>query len=255
MDWESLQSIVVHGNTQEFLNQVTESLQTGNKQFGVLQKGLREQCFQQVPINAARDFVCQALLRLISDENTEGKTPIAHLLLEAVPPDNGVPRTSDKAAAHLFSVCCCAERARLAVKVAQVFSVKLTDVEDQQQCRRCVHSLLQDKALLTPAVGLLLHFPQLSDGISVSEVLEGLVEEGQLGLAQRWAATLPLEVQIRLVTHCVACDRLKEAVKLVRHFHLQQVWRSFIIFRTDCYHPPKGLCNMVAGFEQPRCMQ
>lgn len=77
----------------------------------------------QVPINAARDFVCQALLRLISDENTEGKTPIAHLLLEAVPPDNGVPRTSDKAAAHLFSVCCCAERARLAVKVCKHTSV------------------------------------------------------------------------------------------------------------------------------------
>ena len=69
---------------------------------------------------------------------------------------------------------------------------------------------------------------QLSDGISVNEVLEGLVEEGQLGLAQRWAATLPHQVQISLVTHCVACDRLKEAVKLVRHFNLQQVWLSLL---------------------------
>lgn len=32
-------------------------------------------------------------------------------------------------------------------------------MEDQQQCRQFVHSLLQEKALLTPAVGLLLHFP------------------------------------------------------------------------------------------------
>ena len=44
------------------------------------------------------------------------------------------------------------------LQVAQVFSIKMTDV-DQQQCRQFVHSLLQDKALLTPAVGLLLHFP------------------------------------------------------------------------------------------------
>ena len=65
---------------------------------------------------------------------------------------------------------------------------------------------------------------QLSNDISVSEVLAGLVEEGQLGLAQRWAATLPQNFQTCLVTHCVASDRLKEAVKLVRHLNLQQVW-------------------------------
>ena len=64
---------------------------------------------------------------------------------------------------------------------------------------------------------------QLNDGIYTSEVLEGLVEEGQLGLAQRWAATLPEPFQTGLVNYCVACDRLKEAVKLVRHLNLQQV--------------------------------
>lgn len=48
MNWELLQSFVVDGNTQEFLEQVAESLQTGNKQFGILQEGLRTQCFQQV---------------------------------------------------------------------------------------------------------------------------------------------------------------------------------------------------------------
>lgn len=74
-------------------------------------------------MNTARDFVCQALLSLISGQNTEGKTPIAHLLLEAVPPDDGSPGTSHKAAAHLFGVCCCAERARLAVKVCKHCSI------------------------------------------------------------------------------------------------------------------------------------
>ena len=72
----------------------------------------------QVPTNAARDFVCQALLTLITNQNAEGKTPIAHLLLEAVPPNDGLLGSCDKAA-HLFSVCCCAEHARLAVKVCK----------------------------------------------------------------------------------------------------------------------------------------
>lgn len=67
---------------------------------------------------------------------------------------------------------------------------------------------------------------QLSDGINISEVLAGLVEEGQLGLAQRWAPTLPQNFQISLVTFCVASERLKEAVKLVRHLNLQQVCLS-----------------------------
>ena len=51
MDWESLQTFVIQGNSQQFLKQVAESLQTGNKQFGILQKGLRTHCFQQVDIS------------------------------------------------------------------------------------------------------------------------------------------------------------------------------------------------------------
>ena len=77
---------------------------------------------------------------------------------------------------------------------------------------------------------------QLSDDINISEVLAGLVEEGQLGLAQRWAATLPQNFQVDLVTHCVTSDRLKEAVKLVRHLNLQQVWPTHLLQPcvTDC---------------------
>ena len=82
----------------------------------------------------------------------------------------------------------------------------------------------------------MVNLQQLSDDINVSEVLAGLVEEGQLGLAQRWAATLPQNFQISLVTHCVASDRLKEAVKLVRHLHLQQVWPANLLqpCKADC---------------------
>ena len=47
MDWDALRSSVHSGDTEIFLQLVSESLQFGNKQFGILQKGLRAHCFQQ----------------------------------------------------------------------------------------------------------------------------------------------------------------------------------------------------------------
>ena len=75
----------------------------------------------QVPLDITRDFVCQALLRLITDKDADSKTPIAHLLLEAVPPSSSLSGSPQRAA-YLFSVCCCAEHARLAVKVCKCTS-------------------------------------------------------------------------------------------------------------------------------------
>ena len=63
----------------------------------------------------------------------------------------------------------------------------------------------------------------LQQDVDVTQILAGLVEDGQLGLAQRWAQTLPQAFQIELINHCVHVDRLKEAVKLVRHLQLKQV--------------------------------
>lgn len=57
------------------------------------------------------------------------------------------------------------------LQVAQTFSVRLSDVEDQQHCRQFVHSLLQEKAQLTPAVGLLLHFPVSTLLICISQLV------------------------------------------------------------------------------------
>lgn len=91
---------------------------------------------------------------------------------------------------------------------------------------------------------------QLSDDISVSEVLAGLVEEGQLGLAQRWAATLPQNFQIGLVTYCVASDRLKEAVKLVRHLNLQQVWQFCNLARLTACSRKFALSSDRASLEE-----
>ena len=74
--------------------------------------------FVQVPNDISRDFVCKALLRLITDQDADSKTPTAHLLLEAVPLSN-ISSESPQRAAQLFSACCCAEHARLAVKVCK----------------------------------------------------------------------------------------------------------------------------------------
>ena len=91
----------------------------------------------QVPPNITRDFVCKALLRLITDQDADSKTPTAHLLLEAVPTANSVSRTPQRAA-HLFSVCCCAEHARLAVKVCKGISNSHSSLLVGVLASRCV---------------------------------------------------------------------------------------------------------------------
>ena len=48
VDWRCLQEFVTSDNTKSFLSLLAEYLQSDNKQFGVLQKGLRTECFQQV---------------------------------------------------------------------------------------------------------------------------------------------------------------------------------------------------------------
>lgn len=64
---------------------------------------------------------------------------------------------------------------------------------------------------------------ELAAHIDQAAVLQGLVVDGQQGLAERWAATLAHGQQVALVAFCMEVDRLKEAVRLVKRLRLQQV--------------------------------
>ena len=70
---------------------------------------------------------------------------------------------------------------------------------------------------------LILAVQELAAHIDQAAVLQGLVVDGQQGLAERWAATLAHGQQVALVSFCVEVDRLKEAVRLVKRLKLQQV--------------------------------
>ncbi len=72
----------------------------------------------QVGPEAARQFVCDALLSVLTQADLPGgNAAVAHLLLEALPVQKGVFRPPATASC-LFAQCCCAEHARLAVKVS-----------------------------------------------------------------------------------------------------------------------------------------
>ena len=47
IDWKRVQDLVRTGNTDSSLLILAEQLQSGNKQFAILQKGLRNEVFQQ----------------------------------------------------------------------------------------------------------------------------------------------------------------------------------------------------------------
>ena len=70
----------------------------------------------QVSDHTAREFVCKALLQATTDTDAANKTPLAHLLLQTVP-HSKTNSAASPVAPHLFSTCCCAQHARLAVKV------------------------------------------------------------------------------------------------------------------------------------------
>jgi len=72
----------------------------------------------QVGPEAARQFVCDALLSVLTQADLPGgNAAVAHLLLEALPVQKGAFRPPPTASC-LFAQCCCAEHARLAVKVS-----------------------------------------------------------------------------------------------------------------------------------------
>ena len=77
--------------------------------------------------------------------------------------------------------------------------------------------------VLRAVTGLMLAVQELAAHIDQAAVLQGLVVDGQQGLAERWAATLAHGQQVALVSFCVEVDRLKEAVRLVKRLRLQQV--------------------------------
>ena len=91
-------------------------------------------------------------------------------------------------------------------------------VSDMDQAA-LLHPLPEEFAVTRP----ILLVQELADHIDQAAVLQGLVVDGQQGLAERWAATLAHGQQVALVAFCVEVDRLKEAVRLVRRLRLQQV--------------------------------
>lgn len=144
INWQRMHTFIQTSNTEHFLQTLADQLRSGNKQFGILQKGLRAECFEQASENnladgrqhcllvsnllllllqfkpdTARQFLCNALLSVLEkSELAEGDTAVAHLLLEAAPIQRVDRPQPPSSAPRLFSSCCCLQHARLAVKVA-----------------------------------------------------------------------------------------------------------------------------------------
>ena len=59
-----------------------------------------------------------------------------------------------------------------------------------------IQDMLGNRQHISPAVGLVMHFPALAVHFDRLQIMLGLMVDGQLAMAQRWAADLGLEAQV-----------------------------------------------------------
>lgn len=60
----------------------------------------------------------------------------------------------------------------------------------------CVQDMLDNRQLVGPAVGLMMHFPGLPVEFRPVDVMLAMISDGQLVVAQKWAADLGLDTQV-----------------------------------------------------------
>lgn len=77
---------------------------------------------------------------------------------------------------------------------------------------------------------------ELQESTDLGQILVGLVGDGQLEPAQKFAASLPLSYRLGFVRDCDTCGRLKEAVDSVKLFKLQKVSmiHQAVLVRAEC---------------------
>lgn len=60
-----------------------------------------------------------------------------------------------------------------------------------------VQEMLENRYLVGPAVGLLMHFPGLSVHFDPVDIMLTVIADGQLVMAQKWATELGPQAQVR----------------------------------------------------------
>lgn len=67
---------------------------------------------------------------------------------------------------------------------------------DKKLLTQSVQDMLENRQLVGPAVGLLMHFPGLAVQFSPVEAMLALISDGQLSMTQKWAAELGPSTQV-----------------------------------------------------------
>eukprot|EP00798_Chlamydomonas_sp_ICE-L_P015011 gene15011-21079_t len=140
---------------------------------------------------------------------------VLHLLFDAVPQDIDVKLLEPYQlhAASMFESACLEVGgttlgARLVVKLASMFKLNSSHLQDTEAIGAYVSELLLQGGTLSPAVSLLMQFEVLVKQLDIEALLSYMVSEGH-------------ELAF-YVSECIDQDRLKFACKAVRMFNLQE---------------------------------
>lgn len=106
------------------------------------------------------------------------------------------------------------------LQVAPILHMVPEDLPNELNMQEYIGRLLEDPNTYTPAIGLLMHFPQYLYHFNVRPLFASLLECNHESLCERWATSLDEAGRIEFIEECLLQSKMKVASSAVRKFDL-----------------------------------
>ncbi|GMH39341.1 hypothetical protein BSKO_07239 [Bryopsis sp. KO-2023] len=224
VDWDGLHSLAESGDIKNLLDKIEEWMRMSKAyHFRYMRDGIQKNCLLKMEPMASANLIVEAIKYLTTqDPAIQYVTLLSHLFIELVAEtfDDQIAGEMKHVTSELFVSLSTPQRSRLAAKVAVIFQLKIEDVPADFDLVDYIASLFEDPNTYTPAVGLLQHFPSLTERFDLKPIFSKLLLNGHESLGEKWAGSLDRIAKIDFVEECLASRKMKTASSAVRWFGL-----------------------------------
>lgn len=106
------------------------------------------------------------------------------------------------------------------IQIAPLFCLTIDDLPTELDLHGYIKKLLEDPNLFTPAIGLLIHFPELLTEFDIRSLFSHLLLHSYENLGDRLATCLDVSGRIEFIEECLSQKKMKVASACVRKFDL-----------------------------------
>ncbi|CAL8463132.1 g2666 [Coccomyxa elongata] len=245
MDWADARSYVANAEVEKFVDAAIDHFRETNGAGGQMRK-LLEHCLSKEAPADAIGFICDCVTHIAEKRESQEAMAVAHAMLDCMPALGASARPVPKAAlcksAELFWLLFTPAHARLAVKIVQGMELSEESLweateacvsmeegpmfasfeEFEGELARRILGLLDSTKTMSPAIITAMQFRSLaSRHLQSEEVIEKLVDAGQIPLAIDWAQCCGHQVKVALVERCISQGKLKNALQCAQKLGLE----------------------------------